>query len=96
MGRRHRAESKGCPAQSKVEVKIERIRSEVPRDESQVSVGGLLALGYGREVKIKKEKVKSELRGRHSNCHWVEVSKRAENMERSTENASRWMKGDRG
>jgi hypothetical protein len=29
--------------------KIEASRSEVPRDESQVSVGGLLALGYGRK-----------------------------------------------
>jgi hypothetical protein len=45
----------------------------------------MLALGYGREAKIKKEKVKCELRGRHSNCYWGEVSRRAENMERSTE-----------
>jgi hypothetical protein len=29
--------------------KNKRIRSQVPRDESQVSVGGLLALGYGRK-----------------------------------------------
>jgi hypothetical protein len=29
--------------------KNRRFRSEVPRDESQVSVGGLLALGYGRK-----------------------------------------------
>jgi hypothetical protein len=26
-------------------------------------------------VKIKEEKEKCELRGRHSNCYWVEVSK---------------------
>jgi hypothetical protein len=29
--------------------KNKRIRSQVPQDESQVSVGGLLALGYGRK-----------------------------------------------
>ena len=29
--------------------KIRRIISEVPQDESQVSVGGLLALGYVRK-----------------------------------------------
>jgi hypothetical protein len=33
----------------------------------------------------KEEKAKSELRGRHSDCHWVEVRKRAEKMERSVE-----------
>jgi hypothetical protein len=33
----------------------------------------------------KEEKVKSELRGRHSDCHWVEVRKREEKMERSAE-----------
>jgi hypothetical protein len=38
-----------------------------------------------KEVKNKEEKVKIELRGRHNNCHWVKVSKRAENMERSME-----------
>jgi hypothetical protein len=38
-----------------------------------------------KEAKNKEEKVKSELRGRHSDCHWVEVSKRAEKMERSME-----------
>jgi hypothetical protein len=40
----------------------------VPRDESQVSVGGLLALGYGLRKKSKekgREKMKCELRGRH-------------------------------
>jgi hypothetical protein len=36
-------------------------------------------------VKNKEEKVKSDLRGRHSDCHWVEVSKRAKKMERSEE-----------
>jgi hypothetical protein len=35
-------------------------------------------------VNNKEEKVKSEPRGRHSNCHWVEVRKRAEKVERST------------
>jgi hypothetical protein len=39
--------------------------------------------------------VECALRGRHSNCHWVEVSKREENMERSTENASRGMRRSR-
>jgi hypothetical protein len=38
-----------------------------------------------KKVKNKEEKVKSELRGRHSDCHWVEVSKREEKMERSME-----------
>jgi hypothetical protein len=38
-----------------------------------------------KEAKKKEEKVKNELRERHSNCHLVEVSKRAEKMERSTE-----------
>jgi hypothetical protein len=33
-------------------------------------------------VENKEEKVKSKLRGRHSNCHWVKVSKREEKMER--------------
>jgi hypothetical protein len=36
-------------------------------------------------VKIKEEKEKCELRGRHSDCYWVEVRKRAEKMERSKE-----------
>jgi hypothetical protein len=36
-------------------------------------------------VKNEEEKGKSELRGRHSDCHWVEVSKRTEKMERSAE-----------
>jgi hypothetical protein len=39
-----------------------------------------------KEEKIKEEKVKLELRGKHSDCHWVEVRKREENMERSMEN----------
>jgi hypothetical protein len=34
-------------------------------------------------VKIKEEKEKCELRGRHSDCYWVEVSKREEKMEQS-------------
>jgi hypothetical protein len=38
-----------------------------------------------KEAKIKEEKVKCELRGRHSDCYWVEVRKRAEKMERSKE-----------
>jgi hypothetical protein len=46
-----------------------------------VSVGGLLALGYERKSKNKEEKVKIELHGRHSDCHWVEVRKREEKME---------------
>jgi hypothetical protein len=33
--------------------------------------------------KIKEEKVECELRGRHNDCYWVEVSKRKEKMERS-------------
>jgi hypothetical protein len=37
-----------------------------------------------KEAKNKEEKVKRELHGRHSECHWVEVSKREKNMERST------------
>jgi hypothetical protein len=36
-----------------------------------------------KEVKIKEEEVKCELHGRHSDCHWVEVRKREEKMERS-------------
>jgi hypothetical protein len=32
------------------------IRSEVPRDESQVSVGGLLVLGYGRKRRSRKKR----------------------------------------
>jgi hypothetical protein len=38
-----------------------------------------------KEAKNEEEKIKSELRGRHSDCHWVEVSKRTEKMERSVE-----------
>jgi hypothetical protein len=36
-------------------------------------------------VKNKEEKVKNKLRKRHSDCHWVEVRKREEKMERSKE-----------
>jgi hypothetical protein len=38
-----------------------------------------------KEAENEEEKVKSELCGRHSDCHWVEMSKRTENMERSVE-----------
>jgi hypothetical protein len=34
-------------------------------------------------MKIKEEKAECELRGRHSDCYWVEVRKREEKMERS-------------
>jgi len=37
------------------------------------------------KVKIEEEKVKHKLRGRHSDCHWVEVRKREKTMEQSTE-----------
>jgi hypothetical protein len=48
---------------------------------------GLSGVGHWlwKEAKIKEEKVKRELCGKQSDCHWVEVSKRAEKMERSTE-----------
>jgi hypothetical protein len=36
-----------------------------------------------KQDKIEEEKFKCELRGRHSDCHWVEVSKREEKPERS-------------
>jgi hypothetical protein len=36
-------------------------------------------------VNIKEEKVKRELRGKHSDYHWVEVRKREQKMEQSTE-----------
>jgi hypothetical protein len=42
-----------------------RIRSEVPWEELEVGVRGLLSLGYEQE-KIKEEKEKQELYGRHS------------------------------
>ena len=32
------------------------IRSEVPQDDSQVSVGGLFSLGYGRKLITRKER----------------------------------------
>jgi hypothetical protein len=38
-----------------------------------------------KKAKIEEEKVKCELHGRHSDCHWVKVRKREENMERSIE-----------
>jgi hypothetical protein len=34
-----------------------------------------------KEVKNEEEKVKFELRGRHGDCHWVEVRKGIEKME---------------
>jgi hypothetical protein len=63
---RNRAKITGCATQSEVEVK-QMVQIKVPRDESQVSVGGLLALGYGLRKKSKekgREKVKRKLRGR--------------------------------
>jgi hypothetical protein len=36
-----------------------------------------------KQEKIKEEKGECELRGIHSDCYWVEVSKREENTERS-------------
>jgi hypothetical protein len=59
------------------------IRSKVPQNESQVSVGGLLALGYGSKQISRKKKSKHEMRERHSDCYWVEVSKREEKTKRS-------------
>jgi hypothetical protein len=50
----------------------------VTRDESHVSVGVLLALGYGR-------KAKNELHGRHINQGRVEVGKEAEKKEKRKE-----------
>jgi hypothetical protein len=46
-------------------------------------------------VKNKEEKVKSELHGRHSDCHWVKVRKREEKMERSREKQIHWMRRPR-
>jgi hypothetical protein len=43
---RNREESTDCVAQSAAEEK-KKVQIRVPRDESQVSVGGLLALGSG-------------------------------------------------
>jgi len=53
--RRHKAETKAalCSPKSK---KNKRIRFKVPRDESQVSVGFLLALGYGRKQRTRKKR----------------------------------------
>jgi hypothetical protein len=33
-----------------------KLRSEVPQDESQVSVGGMLALGYGSMKRSRKKR----------------------------------------
>jgi hypothetical protein len=38
-----------------------------------------------KEAENKGEKVKRKLRGRHSDCHWVEVSKREKEIERGME-----------
>jgi hypothetical protein len=84
MERRHKAESKGCTAQSKVEVKQE---DQISSASGQVTgeCWGPVGHGLWKEAKNKEEKVKSELCGRHSGCHWVEVRKRTEKMERSAE-----------
>jgi hypothetical protein len=52
---RNRAESTDCAAQSAVEEK-KKVQIRVPRDESQVSVGGLLALGYGSKKILQKKR----------------------------------------
>jgi hypothetical protein len=44
-----------------------------------------VGLWLWKDVKNKEEKVKSELRRRHSDYHWVKVRKREEKMERSKE-----------
>jgi hypothetical protein len=74
---RDRAESTGCSVQSAVEV-IQRFNPTVTRDESHVSVGGLLALGH---VLRKKEKIKEEER-QSTKC--VEGTQ--------TEEGSKWLK----
>jgi hypothetical protein len=48
-----------------------------------------------KQANIKEEKVKRELRGRHSDCYWVEVRKRAEKMERSKRKQVHWMRRSR-
>jgi hypothetical protein len=50
-----KAERRGFTEQSEFEVN-RRIRSEVPQDESQVSVGGLLALGYESKRRSRKKR----------------------------------------
>jgi hypothetical protein len=48
-----------------------------------------------KEAKNEEEKVKSELRGRHSDCHWVEVSKKNRKDGAKCGKASRWMRRSR-
>jgi hypothetical protein len=84
MERRHKAESKGCTAQSKFEEKQE---DQISSSSGQFTgeCWGPIGLGLWKEVKNEEEKGKSKLHGRHSDCHWVEASKRIEKMERSVE-----------
>jgi hypothetical protein len=46
---------------------------------------GIITVGpwLWKEAKNKEEKGKSKLCGRHSDCHWVKVSKREGKMEQS-------------
>jgi hypothetical protein len=53
--RRHKSEAK-VALRSPKSKQNRRIRFKVPRDESQVSVGGLLALGYGRKWRTRKKR----------------------------------------
>jgi hypothetical protein len=48
MEQRSKEEKKDCTAQSMLK-QNRGAKSEVPQDESQMSFGGLLALGYGRK-----------------------------------------------
>jgi hypothetical protein len=59
-GWRNRAESTGYVAQFEVEVK-KKVQLKVPQDESEVSVGGMLALVYGRKQRLMEKKSKHEL-----------------------------------
>jgi hypothetical protein len=52
---RNRVESTDSAAHSAVEEK-QKVQMRVPRDESQVSVGGLLALDYGRKKILQKKR----------------------------------------
>jgi hypothetical protein len=53
--RRHKVETKASLRSSKSK-KNRRIRSKLPWDESQVSFGGLLDLGYGRKQRTRKKR----------------------------------------
>ena len=55
----------------------ENIRYDEPKTLTEAIVGPWL----WKEARNKEEKVKSELRRRHSDCHWVELRKRVEKME---------------